>query len=157
MGWVDTLAHSRPLDSMNGTVSVQAQGTGMSRASCTILVGLLTIFYQGKGKVVCSLVSLPECQLSLMLEVGSLCLLGMLDVFTRDWTLTLGLLAGGLFFNLARHVSCNLSSLKLLIFLSLPPCTNIKIDVMLLPGLVIYELLNDDKFLMLYFYLYSIS
>ena len=29
---------------MNGNVGVQAQGMGMTRASCTVLVGVLTIF-----------------------------------------------------------------------------------------------------------------
>ena len=33
------------LDSTNGTVSVQAQGMGMTRAGCTILVGVFTIWY----------------------------------------------------------------------------------------------------------------
>ena len=79
-------------------------------------------------KVVYSLVFLLGCQLPqhfLMLAVGSLCLLGTLDVFTRD-------IFTSIWLNLySLSVKFQSSSLRPLVSCLLPPCNSVKIKVML--------------------------
>ena len=110
---------------MNGMISVQAQGTGMTRAGCTIWRGYLPSF-TGEGGLLCSQLATMPVFTALTVAHGRCCISSgdishLHWVLDSHWVFCLGLSTS--IWLTPVSVFCFL--LRSLVSLSLPSCNNV--------------------------------